>query len=99
MADILTKAGFPALRNENNGAGGEDVSHGIPGVWLEVCRAEKISLPGKYTQAQKASKGLVPIVLHRTNNKPWMAYLSLDYLTSLLQVVHSDLLRTPQEEE
>ena len=95
LAEILTKYGFMCLRNEANGAGGEDLTHDIPGVWLEASRSEKISFPAKYRQAQKASKGKVPIVIHRYNRQPWMVYMSLDYLISVWQAGGY----TPQEEE
>ena len=94
LADYLTKYGFPALRNEGNGAGGEDVSHSIAGVWLEVSRAEAVSFPAKYRQALKASKGKVPIVVHRYNRSPWMVYCTLDYVVSLWQAERY----TPKEE-
>ena len=64
------------------------MTHDIPGVWLEASRSEKISFPGKYRQAQKASKGKVPIVIHRYNRDSWKVYTDLDYLISLWQIVN-----------
>lgn len=83
MAAILKVWGFEAVRNERNSGGGEDVTHSIPGVWIEVKRQERLSLPEAVNQARRAAfKANVPVwwVVHRSNRQPWMVTLKFDDL-------------------
>lgn len=88
VAEIFCEAGFPCLRNERNSGGGEDLSHEIPGVWIEVKRQERLSVPAALRQAQKAAKGKKPMVIHRSNRQEWLATVPFTYLIELLQAKH-----------
>lgn len=89
VATLLTRAGFPASRNEaNQGYGNEDVAHAIPGIWLEVKRVERLDLPGALRQAkaQADKRNLTPLVVHRSNRQSWKVTMEFEYLLSLLRV-------------
>lgn len=88
VAELLTAAGFDAIRNERNSGGGEDVTHEIPGIFIEVCRAERMNLASKFQQAVTASKrvgeGRTPWLIHRSNRRPWVVTMLLEDALSLI---------------
>lgn len=60
-----------------------DVRVSIPGVHVEVKRVEALRLYQALEQAIADAGDKVPIVLHRANNKPWLAIIRLDDLPKL----------------
>ena len=86
VARILTAAGFPATRNARNGISAEDVSHQIPGVWLEVKRRERLNVSEamKQARAYAAFAVKVPVVVHRRSRESWLATLPLADLLELM---------------
>lgn len=71
--------------------GGEDspdIRTSIPGVHWEVKRTEKLSLWPAVAQAANDAGDNVPVVLHRANNKPWIAIVRLDDLAKLAVQVY-----------
>lgn len=86
VARIFTEAGFPCIRSEANGAGGEDIQHHIPGLWFEVKRQERLNLREAYKQARKASGKRHPVVVHRSNREEWLVSFSLSHFLTILKV-------------
>jgi hypothetical protein len=89
LARILRERGFQARRGARNGVagrdGGEDVSHSIPGVWLEVKRAERLAIPQWLAQAEAdCPADCLPVLAFRRSREPWRAVIRLDHLLDLL---------------
>lgn len=57
-----------------------DVRAAIPGVHLEVKRAETFRLYDALEQAASDAGDQVPVVLHRANRRPWVAIVRLEDL-------------------
>lgn len=66
------------------GADSPDIVHSVPGVHLEVKRTERLHLYDALEQAQSESGGSCPVVLHRANNRQWVAIVPLDALPELV---------------
>jgi len=60
-----------------------DVISGIHGVHVEVKRAEQRRLYAAIEQAVADAGDNIPLVLHRSNGKPWLAIVRLDDLPQL----------------
>jgi hypothetical protein len=65
------------------GEGSPDIVTDLDGVHFEVKRCEALSLYAAMTQAEGDAAGSVPVVLHRKNNRPWVAIVKLDDLPRL----------------
>lgn len=82
LASILQRAGYAdAHRSDQRYVGGlhnPDVG-GMPGVHLEVKRAERFNVYDALDQATRDADGqAVPVVAHRRNNRPWVVCLWLE---------------------
>lgn len=64
-----------------------DIRTGIPEVHFEVKRCEALQLYAAMDQACGDAGGKVPVVLHRKNNKPWLAIVPLDQLLRLALLI------------
>lgn len=64
-----------------------DIRTGIPDVHFEVKRAESLQIYPAMEQATRDAGGKVPIVLHRKNNRPWLAIVPLDDLPRLALLI------------
>ena len=60
-----------------------DVRAAIPGVHFEVKRTEALRLYSALEQAIEDAGQNVPVVLHRANQRPWVAIVRLDDLPKL----------------
>lgn len=91
VADILRQAGFTDARRGvqyKGGAGSPDVV-GLPHVHLEVKRTERLNLYGALTQAiSEAGPGEVPVVVHRSSRREWVAILTLEKYLELYKAAH-----------
>jgi Holliday junction resolvase len=70
-----------------------DVVTDLDGVHFEIKRCEALRLYAALEQAIADARHRIPVVLHRQNNKPWVAIVRLDDLPSLaalLQVAQSE---------
>ena len=72
--------GCEARRGQQFSGGDDspDVTHSIPGVHIEVKRTEALRLWEAVNQAVEDAGESVPMVLHRPNNRPWLAIVRLD---------------------
>ena len=87
IARILREHGYEDARRgvQYHGGGDSPDVVGLPGVHIEVKRAEKLSIYEALDQSiADAAPGEIPVVFHRRNKKPWLAILRLeDYLTQI----------------
>jgi hypothetical protein len=60
-----------------------DVRTTIPGIHIEVKRCEALRLYAALEQAANDAGEHVPVVLHRSNHKPWVAIVRLNDLPRL----------------
>jgi hypothetical protein len=70
-----------------------DVVTDLDGVHFEIKRCEALRLYTALEQAIADARSRIPVVLHRQNNKPWVAIVRLEDLPSLaavLQVAHQE---------
>ncbi len=66
----------------------------IPGVHFEVKRVEALRLYPALEQAIEDAGENVPVVLHRANQKPWVAIVRLDDLPKLAVQLYLTLAQT-----
>lgn len=87
LARIIRAAGFPCERTSNGRVQlGKGDLKGLPGLCLEVKRAERLDVPGWLRQVEAdCPAGDVPAVAFRRNNEPWRAIVPFDFLLSLLE--------------
>lgn len=80
LVSLLREKGFDAHRNPQWASGGKenpDVS--LPGVHIEVKRTESLRLYNALKQAQgDSAAGILPVVMHRRNNAPWVVIMALE---------------------
>ena len=72
-----------------------DIVTGIEDVHFEVKRAESLQLYAAMEQAVNDARDKVPVVLHRKNNRPWLAIVPLDDLPRLAFQLYLTLSREP----
>jgi hypothetical protein len=69
-----------------------DLVTDFPGLHFEVKRTERLKLWEALSQAETDAKGTVPVVLHRANNRPWVAIVRLadiGILSAILRSTHT----------
>ena len=64
-----------------------DVVADLPGVHIEVKRTETLSVYVAVDQAVADGGGAVPLVLHRRNNREWLAIVPLSRLKELASII------------
>lgn len=91
LCQVIREAGFQARRSQQycGVAGDEDITHSLPGLYLECKRVERLNVPQAYAQAVRdsaASQGSpMPVVAHRANRSKWLVTLALDDLLRLMR--------------
>ncbi len=100
-AEIRRLFGTEATRGRqfSGGPDSPDIVTGIEDVHFEVKRAESFQIYAAVEQATHDAAGQVPVVLHRKNNKPWLAIVPLDELPQLAALIFRALqsAETPDE--
>lgn len=92
VAEALRHMGFEARRSQqyNGNAGGEDVTHNIPGVHIEVKRTERLSPYAFMRQAERDAKGgAIPTVFMRSSNEAWLVCLKLDDVLQFASAINA----------
>ena len=75
-------------RQYHGGTDSPDLAGGLPGLHVEVKRTEALRLYPSLEQARRdGGTGRVPMVMHRTSRKPWVAVVYVDDLIRLLDAV------------
>ena len=79
LAGILREYGYDAKRGVQYHGGPEspDVT-GLPGIHIEVKRAERLSLYDALAQSMADAGNDMPIVVHRKNNSRWVVIQPLE---------------------
>lgn len=98
VAKLLRSWGYDCDRVPNSGGlkWKGDVL-GMDGFHIEVKRTERLRLGDAVLQAaQDAEQGQVPLVVHRSNNQPWLVTLPLGSLLSLLEGQPQDQADAPE---
>ena len=92
-AELTRLFGCEAHRGRQYSGGDDspDVKHSIAGVHVEVKRTECLSAYKAIEQAVADAGDKIPIVLHRRNNKPWLAVVRLDDLPALVALLYLTL--------
>ncbi len=91
LAELLTKAGIMAYRNDQMYIGGRnnpDVYAEISGqpLHIEVKRVERLNVPEAVNQAiRDSAEGSFPIVAHRKNRTQWLVTMPLLPLIAFLK--------------
>ena len=87
LLHLLESSGLNAHRNQQGYVGGVDnpdiaLDAGGERYHLEIKRTERFSLyPAMYQAERDANGHAVPVVVHRSNRKPWVCVLRLaDFL-------------------
>lgn len=85
LADFLKARGYEARRGQQFSGGGDspDVVHNLEGIHFEAKRTENLRLYPALAQAKRDAGKKVPIVVHRANNKEWVAVVLLEDLLTL----------------
>lgn len=80
LAAKLRECGYNCRRRQQySGANGDADVVGLPGVYIECKRVEKLNLYDAMAQVVRNAKaGEIPTVFHRKNNKEWLVTLRLD---------------------
>lgn len=82
---MIAAAGFAGSRMGRNGYSAEDVDHDIPGIHIEVKRAERVTLPAWLEQAERdAAPGHTPVVVYRQSRQSWRAVVPFEWLLKVL---------------
>ena len=92
-AEIRRIFGTDASRGRQFQGGDDspDIVTGIAGVHFEVKRVEAFRLYASLGQAIGDAGHNVPVVLHRQNEKPWVAVVRLDDLPQLAVQIYLTL--------
>lgn len=86
LAKILTAHGYDCHRTgQTDGRLVADVV-GLPGIHIEVKRAQKLNLTAALQQADRdAKRDELPAVFHRRNREPWQVTMTLDHWLKLYE--------------
>ena len=88
-AKVLSELLGAEVRRAQQFAGGVDSADiiGVPGLHVEVKRVEKLRLYSAIEQAVNDAGSNCPIVMHRTNNHPWLVSLQVSDLVRLSRII------------
>jgi len=93
LAAYLTDNGHPARRGQQYSGSPDSPDVVCPSLPLhfEVKRVERLRLHEAMQQAiDDAGRGMVPVVAHKANRKPWLAIMKLSDLMALIQSMQKD---------
>tara|TARA_R110000824_G_scaffold139443_2_gene304527 strand:+ start:341 stop:715 length:375 start_codon:yes stop_codon:yes gene_type:complete len=88
-AKVLSELLGIEVRRAQQFAGGVDSADiiGVPGLHVEVKRVEKLRLYSAMEQSVNDGGINCPIVMHRTNNHPWLVSLRVSDLVRLSRII------------
>ena len=80
LANKLKEYGYSTERSvQYNGKNGQADVIGLPHIWAEVKRVEKLNIYNAIDQAKRDAKnGDMPTVFHRKNRCNWLVTMELD---------------------
>lgn len=79
LAALLREYGYPVERGGSLSFGEAPDLTGLPGVYIEVKRVERLNVPEAMKQAVRdATKfGGIPVLFHRRSREPWLVTMRL----------------------
>lgn len=80
LCKLLQSRGYPVEPGQAISYGSTPDLVGLPGVHVEVKRAEKLNVPAAFAQAKRDSEKFqdgIPAVFHRRSREPWLVTMSL----------------------
>ena len=80
ITGILRGYGYDVTRGASQNYGSEPDVAGLPGIHLEIKRAEHLRLNAAVEQAKRDSERFqdgLPAVIHRANKQPWKVTMLL----------------------
>lgn len=91
LAKVLREHGYDSHRGQQfkGGSDSPDVT-GIEGFHIECKRTEKTDIYGWMEQANRDAGDLIPVVMHRKNNRGWVCILSLENFIEMERKCHVD---------
>lgn len=79
LASKLREHGFDCRRGQQFCAASGDADViGLPGIWIECKRVEKLNISTAMAQAVRDTKGDYPTVFHRKNNEDWLVTMRFE---------------------
>ena len=96
VAHLFRDLGYPAQRGQqHDGLSGSADVVGVPYIWIEVKRKERLVPEDAMRQAERDSRAynekngvcVLPVVIHRSNNSPWKVTTRAEYLMGFFGVV------------
>lgn len=79
LAKKLREHGFDTRRGQQFCASNGDADVvGLPGIWIEVKRTERLNIYEALNQAKRDCKDNIPVVMHKKNNHEWIVIQRLD---------------------
>lgn len=81
--------GLPARRSRQYAGRPEspDLEIGIPGIYAECRRREKMNVGAAVERAAREAGDMLPILLHRANRQPWLLTLRLADLRKFVELL------------
>lgn len=64
-----------------------DLELGLPGVYAECRRRERLNVSEAMARVAEEAEGLLPLLVHRTNRHPWLVTMRLSDLKTLARVL------------
>ena len=85
LANLLKQYGFDARRGQQySGIEGEDVV-GLPGLHIEVKRANSLNVSKAMRQAREESQGKIPVLAHRKDREGWLVTMEFEDWIKLIK--------------
>jgi hypothetical protein len=67
------------------------IAPGLPGLWLEVKRVQKLNLTEVMDKSREQCGALVPVVLHRKNDAEWLVTFPLEQIQQFVQQIQGGM--------
>lgn len=91
VMDYLNRRGHDVRREGTKTFGRVPDLYNLPGLHLEVKRAERLSLPAWIEQSERDAAAFldgVPVVIFRQSREPWRIVLRLEDFMQYYEAVH-----------
>jgi Holliday junction resolvase len=91
VMDLLNRRGYDVRREGTKTFGRFPDLYNLPGLHLEIKRAESLRLPAWIAQSERDAAAFldgVPVVIFRQNWEPWRIVLRLEDFMDFYEAVH-----------
>ena len=96
LQEIFNRRGYDVRRDGTKTFGRVPDLYNLPGLHLEVKRAECLSLPAWIEQSERDAEAFLdgdPVVIFRQSHQPWRIVLRLEDFLKYYESVHPPALR------